>query len=123
MKRFFLDKLIVALALLTIGSFFFQRDFFYGLLLFFINIITFKVIVGTLFQLSSDNNSAIKKYIFIPAMVIKMTAIGGISYFVLVYLDGNPYFYVGGFGFGLVVFTIGMSISHFSKGSVTREEK
>jgi len=76
-----------------------------------------------MFQFSSDNNSMIKKYLFIPVMFLKMFAIGGISYFVLVYLDGNPYFYVGGFGMGLVIFTIGMSVSHFFKRSKIVIEK
>jgi hypothetical protein len=123
MNRFFLDKLTAALAVLTFVSYFFQRDFFYGLLLFYINYVSFKIIVGTLFQLSSEDNSAIKKYIFIPAVIIKILAIGGISYLVLVRLNGNPYFYMGGFGFGLAIFTIGMSISNISKRVVIPEEK
>lgn len=123
MKRAFQDKLTVVLALVTFGSGFFQRDFFYGLLLFFINFMTFKIIVGTLFKLSSDNNAPIRKYIFIPAMFIKMIAIGGISYFVLVYLEGSAYFYVGGFGVGLVIFSSGMSLAHFSKQQVLSKEK
>jgi hypothetical protein len=123
MKRLFLDKLTLVLALLTFGSALVNRDFFYGLLLFFINFTSFKVIVGTLFQLSTEDNTSLKKYIFVPAVFIKMLAIGGISYFVLVYLDGNPYFYMGGFGFGLVVFTLGMSISHVSSRRVSSEEK
>lgn len=123
MKQFFLDKLTVVLAVLTFTSFFFQQDFFYGQLLFYINYISFKVIVGTMFQLSGEDNRAIKKYIFIPAIIIKMLAIGAISFLVLVYMNGNPYYYIGGFGFGLAIFTLGMSILSVSKPVVGLEEK
>jgi hypothetical protein len=123
MKQFFLDKLTVVLAVLTFSSYFFQRDFFYGLLLFYINLISFNIIVSTLFKLSSEDNRSIKKYIFIPAIIIKMLSIGGISYLVLVYLNGSPYYYMGGFCFGLAIFTLGLSISNVSKKVVAPEEK
>jgi hypothetical protein len=123
MNRFLIDKLTGVLAFLTFVSYFFARDFFYGLLLFFINYISFKIIIVLLFQLATDDNNSIRKYIFIPTVIAKMLSIGGISYLVLVYLDGNPYFYMGGFGFGLAIFTLGTSISNISKREVAHKEK
>lgn len=104
----FRDRLTIVLLAVNFFSYFVNPIFFYGMTLFFINYLSFKVIVGNIFNKTNEGNIAnIKRFLFIPAFVIKLGAIGVLSYYVLIVLAGNPFWYVGGFGAGLAIFAIG----------------
>jgi hypothetical protein len=122
-NRFFRDRLTLILAIVTFASYFVHRDFFYGVLLFYLNFFSFKILVGRFFKNSGDDIGSVKKYIVFPAVFLKFSSLGGISYFVLVYLEGNPYIFIGGFGFGIAIFTLGLWISNGSGREVVPEEK
>jgi len=113
MKILFLEGTSLLLLFSVFGSFFFQRDFSFGLFLFYINFIAIKIIARRMLYSSDSNNVTSRYFYLLPAFIIKMTSIAVISYLVLVYLDGNAYFFIGGFGFGLLVFSIGTSLFHF----------
>lgn len=102
------DPLLRILIIATALSVLLNRDFFFGMLLFAINYSAFKVIVRTMFGLPTDNIGNVKRFYFIPAVLLKFGAIGAISYLVLVKFHGSALWYVGGFAIGLLIFTIGV---------------
>jgi hypothetical protein len=119
MKRLDLSSLLVIGA--TGLSLLVGRDFFFGMLLFMINYFSFKFIIKMMFANNEDEAKALKRYIFIPAVVLKFAAIAIITYIVLVSLEGSPVWYVGGFGTGLLVFTIAVVGDHYFGRSFGRK--
>ncbi len=116
----FLDSVTLLVFAATALSLLAGRDFFCGMVLFMINYVAFKIIIRVMFASNEEEAKALKRYIFIPAILIKFAAIAIITYIVLVTLKGSPFLFVGGFGTGLFLFTIAVIGEHYFGRSAGR---
>lgn len=103
----FRHKLSFILYVGTFLSLFVNAAFFYGMLLFIITFFSYSFfVIGMSPNIEEKNINALKKFVFIPVLLIKFSAIGIVSYYVLIVLKGSPLWFVGGFGLGLTIFVI-----------------
>lgn len=106
--KIFRHKLSLILLVATGGAAFVNSAFFFGMLLFLITFFSYSyLVIGMSVGLSEDSIKTIKKFNFVPVMIVKFFSIGVLSYYVLIYLEGDPFWYVGGFGVGLAIFAGG----------------
>lgn len=113
----FFDLKTIGTGLATMLALVVGRDFFFGMFLFLINLMAFKLIIANSFGGNPDELKSVKKIFFIPVLIIKFLSVGIISYLVLVSAKGSPLWYVGGFAAGVALYTLGLVLEHRVKTS------